>query len=69
MTEIKQYTVCDGVGFRSIEDTRFKTMRIAVNFLVPLDEKYQVAARALLPFLLTRASRDYPDFTKMSARR
>ncbi len=68
MTEIKQYTVCDGVGFRSIEDTRFKTMRIAVNFLVPLDEKYQVAARALLPFLLTRASREYPDFTKMSAR-
>ena len=64
MTEIEHRSICDGVSFRSVRDTRFKTMRIAVNFMLPL-EKDQTAANALLPFLLSRASREYPDFTKL----
>ena len=56
--------ICDGVNFRSIRDSRFKTVRISVNFFVPLQND-TVAANALLPFLLSRASEDYPDYTKL----
>ena len=67
MVKIEQRPVTDGVNFRSIQDTRFKTMRIAVSFLLPI-QKDTAAANALLPFLLARASRQYPDFTKLSQR-
>ena len=67
MVKIEQRPVTDGVNFRSIQDTRFKTMRIAVSFLLPI-RKDTAAANALLPFLLARASRQYPDFTKLSQR-
>ena len=67
MAEIEQSLICDGVNFRSVQDTRFKTMRIAVSFILPI-KKDTAAANALLPFLLSRASREYPDFTKLSER-
>lgn len=67
MTEIEQRSVCSGVNFRSIRDVRFKTMRLSVHFMLPLTEK-TAAPNALLPFLLTRASRKYPDFTKLNQR-
>lgn len=67
MTEIEQLTLCEGVNFRSIRDTRFKTMRIAVNFMLPIDQS-TAAPNALLPFLLSRASREYPDYTKLGER-
>lgn len=67
MAEIQQKPICDGVEFRSIQDARFKTMRIAVNFMLPMT-KETAAANALLPFLLSRASREYPDFTKLGER-
>jgi predicted Zn-dependent peptidase len=66
MAGIEQRTVCEGVGFRSIYDSRFKTVRMSVNFLWPLSEKV-VSKNAILPFLLTRASRKYPDFTVLNA--
>lgn len=65
MTGIEQRSVCDGVNFRSIKDSRFKTVRMSIHFLLPLDRK-TAAANAILPFLLTRASRKYPDFTKLN---
>lgn len=67
MVEIEQRSICDGVNFRSIKDTRFKTMRISVNFMLPI-QKQTAAGNALLPFLLSRASREYPDFTKLAER-
>ncbi|HEX3038569.1 MAG TPA: pitrilysin family protein [Oscillospiraceae bacterium] len=67
MVEIEQRSICSGVNFRSIKDTRFKTMRISVNFMLPI-EKQMAAANALLPFLLSRASHEYPDFTKLGER-
>lgn len=67
MIKIEQYPISEGIQFRSIRDTRFKTLRIAVNFMLPL-EKEMVAANALLPFLLSRASREYPDFTRLNER-
>lgn len=65
MTKIEQRSVCDGVNFRSIKDSRFKTVRMSIHLLLPLDRK-TAAANAILPFLLTRASRKYPDFTKLN---
>lgn len=65
MTGIEQRSVCGGVSFRSVRDNRFKTVRMSVHFLWPLTEK-TVSANAILPFLLSRASRKYPDFTKLN---
>ena len=67
MMKMEQYPLMDGINFRSIRDTRFKTLRIAVNFMLPI-EKSTAAANALLPFLLSRASREYPDFTRLNER-
>lgn len=65
MPGIERRSVCSGVNFRSIFDSRFKTMRMSVHFFLPL-EKSTAAPNAILPFLLTRASRKYPDFTKLN---
>lgn len=67
MIGIEQRSVCDGVNFRSIKDTKFKTVRMSVNFMLPM-KKSTAASNALLPFLLSRASREYPDFTKLGER-
>jgi predicted Zn-dependent peptidase len=65
MAEIERRSVCDGVWFRSIRDSRFKTVRISIHFFRPL-ERDTVSENAILPFLLTRASRQYPDYTKLN---
>ncbi|WOC31447.1 MULTISPECIES: EF-P 5-aminopentanol modification-associated protein YfmF [Caproicibacterium] len=65
MNQVEQSTLHEGIRFRSVRDTKFKTFRISVNFLLPL-QKDTAAANALLPFLLSRCSRAYPDFTLMS---
>lgn len=67
MIEMKQEPLGDGINFRSIRDTRFKTVRLSIHFLLPL-ELDSAAANALLPFVMCRASREYPDFTKLSQR-
>lgn len=67
MIGIEQRFVCDGVNFRSIKDTKFKTIRMSVNFMLPI-QKSTAAVNAILPFLLSRASREYPDYTKLGER-
>ncbi len=67
MTEINRKVVCNGVDFQSVPNARFKTMRISVHFILPI-EKQRVAANAVLPGLLCRASRQYPDYAKLSRR-
>lgn len=65
MTGIEQRSVCSGVRFSSIRENRFKTVRMSVHFLWPLAEQ-TVSSNAILPFLLSRASRKYPDFTRLN---
>ncbi|WP_195451331.1 EF-P 5-aminopentanol modification-associated protein YfmF [Anaeromassilibacillus sp. 1001302B_160321_C8] len=67
MIGIEQRAICDGVNFRSIRDMKFKTMRISAHLIVPMSRQ-TAAENALLPFLLSRASREYPDFTKLGQR-
>ena len=64
MTNIAYRTIGDGVAFRSIPDCKFKTMRISMHLFLPLCWE-TAAANALLPFLLSRTSREYPDYTKL----
>ena len=54
----------EGVSFLGLNDERFKTVRIAIHFLTPL-ENNSAAANALVPGLLLRASREYPDYTEL----
>lgn len=54
----------DGLSFRGIFQSRFKTLRTTVYFLMPM-EKEKTAARALVPCLLCRATRRIPDYTEM----
>ena len=45
--------LADGVSFCAVSDGRFKTDRLTVALSLPL-EADKVAARSLLPYLLTR---------------
>ncbi|WP_195983416.1 pitrilysin family protein [Clostridium sp. D33t1_170424_F3] len=67
MIGIEQRTICDGVNFRSIRDNKFKTVRMSVHLVVPMS-RTAAAENALVPFLLSRASREYPDYTKLGQR-
>ena len=57
----------DAGMLKCLPDTRFKTMRVSVNMLVPLSEK-TAAAYALLPSLVSRATRQYPEYTALNCR-
>ena len=65
MAGIEQRSVSGGVNFSSIRDDRFKTVRMSVHFLWPLAAQ-TASANSILPFLLSRASRKYPDFTRLN---
>ncbi len=68
MTNALQFIpVGEGASLKSLSDSRFKTMRVSVNMLVPLTEK-TAAAYALLPSLVSRATRQYPDYTALNCR-
>ena len=65
MSEFKRKEICEGVGFTSIIDDRFKRGRIGAALIVPLERK-TAAANALLSCVLTRSCKKYPDFTALS---
>lgn len=65
MSDFIRKEICEGVSFNYINDNRFKTERISVTLLVPLNKK-TAAANALLACVLTRSCKKYPDFTKLS---
>ncbi len=55
-------TPANGVTFLSVDDDRFTTARLTVSFYLPLTEK-TAGAYAMLPFLLRRGCRAFPDMT------
>ncbi len=67
MEKIIRRSIADGVHFLSIPDPKFKTLRITMHFLMPMQPEL-LSDRALLPFLMGRASQAYPDFTVLSQR-
>ena len=67
MDKTKISDIGQGITGCSVTTSRFKTSRISVNLFMPL-LKETVSANALLPFILTRASKDYPDFSQLNAK-
>lgn len=50
----------DGINFNFIEDGKFKTAALTVNFLRPLN-KDEVTFNSLIPSVVRRGSQNYPD--------
>ncbi len=63
MPETKPERIADGVSFTSIHNNFFKTVRISVNFVLPLT-RATAAQNAVLPFILCRGK----DFTATKRR-
>ncbi len=62
---LKRIKLGDGVHFTAITDPKFKSNRISVNLLLPLEEE-TAANRAIVPFVLRLRYRDCPDFTRLN---
>ena len=64
---IKNEKLLNGVSFLKIPDekNRFKTNRLSLSFIVPLNIE-TVSANAILPHILRRSCKDYPDFTALN---
>ncbi len=58
-------TIANGVRIQDLTDNKFKTMKISVNFILPLKEE-TAGAYALIPSLLTQVTKDYPDISILS---
>lgn len=59
--------ICDGVNFSNIKDTRFKTGRISITVFLPL-EKEDASKNAIVPFLLSKTCKQYPDLKSLNDR-
>lgn len=65
MSNINRTRLSDGVFFSDVRDSRFKTMKITANMIVPLRED-TASEYALLCGILSRSCKAYPDFTALS---
>ncbi len=65
MNSIKRKKIANGVYFSSVQDSRFKTMRITANMIVPLRLE-TASSNALLCGVLSHSCKAYPDFTTLS---
>ncbi len=55
----------NGIVVRDFTDDKFKTARVSVHFILPLD-RIKVSAYALIPSILTQSTKLYPDMTILS---
>ncbi len=67
MSDKKSWRIGQAAVLRSYTDSRFKTMKLSVNMLVPLTRK-TAAVYGILPGIVTRATREYPDFAALNRR-
>ena len=65
MSNINRTALADGVFFTAVKDSRFKTMKISANIIVPLSAE-TASENALLCGVLSRSTAAYPDFTALS---
>lgn len=62
MCALKREEIQNGIYFNTISDERFKTNKLVVHFIVPLQEK-TAAVNALIPNILRKGCRRFGDFT------
>ena len=67
MSEIMTCPISETAVLKSFIYPSFKTMRVSVNMLVPMAGT-TAAKYALLPSLVSRAAREYPDYTALGRR-
>lgn len=65
MTNINREIIGDDITFTTISDQKFKTTKLSISFIVPLDAE-TAAGYSILSGLIPRSSEDYPDFTILS---
>ncbi|MEM1484073.1 insulinase family protein [Oscillospiraceae bacterium PP1C4] len=65
--QFKREPICDGVYFSSVTDPKFKHNRITANLVLELDKK-SATDNAVVPFILRKGCRTFPDFTKLNQR-
>lgn len=64
MNNISKRSIANGVNFINIKDSKFKTSKLSFNMLMPLKDD-TVSANAILPFILRRSCKKYPNFTQL----
>ena len=64
---MKLVPIAKGVNGLFIQNNRFSTTHISVNLYLPLKSE-TVAVNALLPFVLSSCSAEYPDFSALNLR-
>ncbi len=57
----------EGIYFTSVHEDKFKYNHISLSFILPLRAE-TASLHALLPMVLRRGCRDYPDMTALNAR-
>ncbi len=57
--------ISNGVFIHNLTDTKFKNMRISLNFIVPL-EKEKVSANAIITSLLSQSTKDHPTISELA---
>lgn len=65
MCACKREELHPGISFNCISDERFKTNKLSVHFVMPLLEE-KASVNALVPSLLRKGCRRFPDFTKLN---
>ena len=56
-----------GVVFHWITDPRFKSNRLSLHFVLPMEDAKR-SSRAILPYLWVKRCREYPDMISLSCR-
>lgn len=67
MSEMITQRLSDAVTLHTFTDPRFKTMKVSVNMFLPLRSS-TAAQYAILPGLVSQATREYPDYTSFNSR-
>jgi len=65
MNHLNRKEIAESVFFNSVQENRFKTIRISAVIFMPL-RRETAAANALVQRLLVRSTQEYPDFTVLS---
>jgi predicted Zn-dependent peptidase len=66
-TNLVRVPLAGAAALSAVVDPKFKHNRLSVNLVAPLAEE-TVSDYAVLPFLLRKGSRRYPDFTQLNRR-
>ncbi len=64
MSEVKHVQIAEGADVCFVTTDRFKTGKAHITMALPLGG--DIAAKAVLPFILRRSCRKYPDFTSLN---